>query len=66
MAELVDVADVSNSLRAIEIAVAILSSTGGDPNQFYKDYLANVLLMDVNTFAPSGMVCYLFHSNHKK
>ena len=61
MSELIDIADVSNSLRAIEISVGFLSSTGGDPNQVYKDYLANVLIMDVNRFAPSGLVCtYVF------
>ena len=61
MSELVDIADVSNSLRAIEISVGFLSSTGGNPNQVYKDYLADVLIMDVKRFAPSGLVCtYVF------
>ena len=54
--QLVDIADVSNSLRAIEIAVGFLNLTGGDPNQLYKDYLANVLVMDVDVYSPSGLV----------
>ena len=56
--QLVDIADVSNSLRAIEIAVGFLNLTGGDPNQLYKDYLTNVLVMDVNVYAPSGLVSF--------
>ena len=54
--QLMDIADVSNSLRAIEIAVGFLSLTNGDPNQLYKDYLTNVLIMDVDVYAPSGLV----------
>ena len=54
--QLLDIADVSNALRACEIAVGILNLTGGDANQLYKEYLTKVLIMDVHVFAPSGLV----------
>ncbi|XP_065678762.1 E3 ubiquitin-protein ligase rnf213-alpha isoform X2 [Hydra vulgaris] len=41
-----DITDISKTLRAVETAIGILASTGGDPNMLYKKYLLDILRMD--------------------
>ncbi|XP_057290514.1 E3 ubiquitin-protein ligase rnf213-alpha-like isoform X3 [Hydractinia symbiolongicarpus] len=50
MIEFTEIADISNALRAIEIAIGMLTATSGDPNMFYKNYLTDVLQMEADVF----------------
>ena len=54
-AEFHDLAQVCDALRAVEIAIGLLSSTGAEPNYFYKKYLEDIR-MDPSTFLVSGKV----------
>lgn len=47
--------DVWNCLRAVKIAIRLLSSTGADPNYFLKKYLEDIR-MDPGTFLVSSKV----------
>ena len=51
-----DIADVSISLRAVETAIGILTSTGGDSNMFFREYLTNILRMNEQECIVSGKV----------
>ena len=51
-----DIAQVCDALRAVEIALSLLSSTGADANYFYKKYLEDIR-MDPKTCLVSGKVC---------
>ena len=61
MLELPEIADVSNALRAIEIAIGLLLSTGGQPNQLYIRYLEDILHMNAEKFLASGKVLFYLH-----
>ena len=69
MSELPEIADISNALRATEIAIGFLASTGGQPNHFYKPYLEDVLHMNAEKFLASGkvisIICYTDGIKHR-
>nr|XP_047126393.1 E3 ubiquitin-protein ligase RNF213 isoform X3 [Hydra vulgaris] len=52
--EMIDIADVSVALRAVETAIGIIISTGGDCNMYLRDYLTNVLRMNEQDYIVSG------------
>ena len=57
-AEFHSLPEVCDALRAAEISIGLLSSTGAEPNVFYKKYLEDVLRMPASQFLVSGKVCY--------
>ena len=56
LAEMIDIADVSIALRAVETAIGILTFTGGDSNMFFREYLTNILRMNEQECIVSGKV----------
>ena len=56
VSELHELSEVCDALRAIEIAMGFLISTGADPNKFYKEYLGEVLCMNPVQYLASGKV----------
>ena len=56
LVELHELSDVSNALRAVEIAMGFLISTGAEPNRFYIKYLEEVLCMEPTQYLASGKV----------
>ena len=54
--ELKELSDVCDALRAVEITVGFLISTGADPNTFYRDYLQEVLCMEPSQYLASVKV----------
>ena len=60
LSELHELSDVCDALRAIEIAMGFLISTGADPNKFYKEYVEEVLCMNLAQYLASGKVRLLF------
>ena len=60
MSELDAIGDVSNALRCVEIALGFLTSTGGDPHVFYKQYISTILHMNIETFIASRKVTFLY------
>ena len=57
-AEFHSLPEVCDALRAAEISIGLLSSTGAEPNVFYKKYLEDVLRMPASQFLVSGKVNY--------
>jgi len=58
-----DLAQVCDALRAVEIAFGLLSSTGAEPNYFYKKYLEDIR-MDPSTYLVSikmQSICRVTH-----
>ncbi|XP_065678763.1 E3 ubiquitin-protein ligase rnf213-alpha isoform X3 [Hydra vulgaris] len=51
--EMIDIADVSIALRAVETVIGIITSTGGDCNMYLRDYLTNVLRMNEQDYIVS-------------
>ena len=62
-AEFHDLAQVCDAFRAVKIAIGLLSSSGADPNYFYKKYLEDIR-MEPSTFLASGKVCYSYPIQH--
>lgn len=54
--ELCDQSDVTHALRGVDVAMGILVSIGGDPDCLLRDYLEEVLRMNVQQFMPSAKV----------
>lgn len=61
MSELSEIADVSHSLYAAEIAIGFLSTTitRNEPEMLYHKYLENVLKIDTQKYLPSRKVLLL-------
>ncbi|XP_065678766.1 E3 ubiquitin-protein ligase rnf213-alpha isoform X3 [Hydra vulgaris] len=51
--EMIDIADVSIALRAVETVIGIITSTGGDCNMYLRDYLSNILRMNEQDYIVS-------------
>ena len=63
MAELKNISDVSNAIKAVEISIGFLTSTinPADKEQPYEKYLKDVLRMDdVEKYLPSRKVRNIF------
>ena len=54
--EILDIVDVSFTLRAVETTIGILASTGGDPNMLLRKYLTDILRMNEHECLASGKV----------
>ncbi|XP_065676513.1 E3 ubiquitin-protein ligase rnf213-alpha-like isoform X2 [Hydra vulgaris] len=52
--EMIDIADVSVALRAVETVIGIITSTGGECNMYLRDYLTNILRMNEQDYIVSG------------
>ncbi|XP_065678772.1 E3 ubiquitin-protein ligase rnf213-alpha isoform X3 [Hydra vulgaris] len=52
--EMINIADVSIALRAVETVIGIITSTGGDSNMYLRDYLTNILRMNEQDYIVSG------------
>ncbi|XP_065676806.1 E3 ubiquitin-protein ligase rnf213-alpha-like isoform X4 [Hydra vulgaris] len=48
--EMIDIADVSVALRAVETVIGIITSTSGDCNMYLRDYLTNILRMNAQEY----------------
>ena len=54
--EIQSLPEVCDSLRATEITIGLLSTTGADSNVFFKKYLEDVLRMPADKFLTSAKV----------
>ena len=52
--------DVSNSLRAVETAIGIITTTGGDPNTLFSKYLTDVLRMNEDRISSVKVFAVIF------
>ena len=64
VAELKEISDVSNAIKATEISIGFLTSTitPADKEQPYEKYLKDVLRIDVEKHLPSRKVRGIFNS----